>query len=358
MAKKNKTPLPGRPKQAINNVAHTPWGSLIVYHLWWLLVTVVKLPLSVLFLCLSLVSSIFSLMLGFGGSKSIMSRSQRGIVPPQKRREKVVVITGCDSGFGRAVALELALKHGFYVVAGCLRPGEFVVESQEEAANSTDSFDKKLSMITSLELDVTKQESVDAFAERVHEDILKSKTGDGTTERVLHAIINNAGVGSGGCVDWLDVDDFQRDMNVNFFGIIRVTKALLPLLKAAAFPFTNERRGRDRKISPRIINVTSMAGLMPVPFMAPYCASKHAAEALSACLRTELMAWGIKTSTINPSFHQTPLVANGESSMVRRFKRASSATQNDYGVDYLEALAGRCDELLNRNNWEPHNVVS
>ena len=89
--------------------------------------------------------------------------------------------------------------------------------------------------------------------------------------------MNNAGVGNGGAIDWLTMDNFRFDMEVNYYGMVRLTKGCLPLLKAAAVARARGGAGAPSH-APRLVNVTSCAGLMPVPFMSPYCASKHAAE--------------------------------------------------------------------------------
>ena len=306
-----KTQLPGRVKQAMNNAAHTPWGSMTLYHIWWLLVSVLALPFSLVYLVLSFVVESLMLMTGFRSGAGLVSRAQRGAVPLKARGSLVVAVTGCDTGFGHDAAIALA-SCGFTVFAGCLRPDYFKF-AEEEKEGGGGCGDEKAEAeaeaarqrVVVCALDVTSQDSVDAYAARVTGHVEGTAVGD--EAGALHALVNNAGVGSGGCVDWLDLADFRRDMEVNCFGMIRVTKALLPLLKRAG---ARSSSSSSSMAAPRVVNVTSMAGLMPVPFMAPYCGSKHAAEAVSACLRTELIPWGVKVVTMNPSFHQTPLVSN------------------------------------------------
>jgi NAD(P)-dependent dehydrogenase (short-subunit alcohol dehydrogenase family) len=112
--------------------------------------------------------------------------------------------------------------------------------------------------------------------------------------------------------------------------MVRLTKGCLPLLKAAAtkrFNSTSDAYPPPPVSAPRIINVTSMAGLVTAPFLSPYNASKHAAEAFSACLRMELTSWNIKVSTCNPTFHTTPLVSNGKATLTRNWDRVDQATK-------------------------------
>ena len=103
-----KTQLPGRVKQAINNAAHTPWGSMTLYHIWWLLVSVLALPFSLVYLVLSFVVESLMLMTGFRSGAGLVSRAQRGAVPLKARGSLVVAVTGCDTGFGHDAAIALA----------------------------------------------------------------------------------------------------------------------------------------------------------------------------------------------------------------------------------------------------------
>ena len=179
-------------------------------------------------------------------------------VAPALRPQLVVAISGCDSGFGKALAVRLAQDDGFIVLAGCLT-----------TANVEELTKLKLPNFHAAPLDVTKDASVTAFV-----DTLTALIAADAPKRQLYALVNNAGVGTGGCVDWLTMDDYQFDMNVNYFGLIRLTKACVPLLKQAAKATHAAKSGSK----PRVVNMTSSAGLVVAPFMSPYCGSKHAAE--------------------------------------------------------------------------------
>lgn len=180
------------------------------------------------------------------------------------RPQLVVAISGCDSGFGRALAVRLAEDDGFIVLAGCLT-----------TANVEELAKLKLPNLHAAPLDVTKDASVTAFVET-----LTALVAAGAPKRQLYALVNNAGVGTGGCVDWLTMDDYQFDMNVNYFGLIRLTKVCLPLLKEAA----KAAHAVKSVTKPRVVNMTSSAGLVVAPFVSPYCGSKHAAEVLGGPL--------------------------------------------------------------------------
>jgi NAD(P)-dependent dehydrogenase (short-subunit alcohol dehydrogenase family) len=104
--------------------------------------------------------------------------------------------------------------------------------------------------------------------------------------------VNNAGIARGGPLEFIDLEDFRRQFDVNLFGLLAVTQACLPHLHAA--------RGR-------IVNVGSIAGRVTTPLLGPYCASKHAVEGLSDALRMELFPHGIHVSVVEPGVVATPI---------------------------------------------------
>jgi hypothetical protein len=122
-----------------------------------------------------------------------------------KDLELAVFISGCDTGFGKEVAL-LAASRGFVVFAGCL---------QESSLKQFQTMDNMSPLI----VDVTKDQQVLQAAEIVQEWIHKGKaTGK---ERALHAVVNNAGIGMGGLIDWMELDFFQKVMDGTFTAIIQ-----------------------------------------------------------------------------------------------------------------------------------------
>jgi NAD(P)-dependent dehydrogenase (short-subunit alcohol dehydrogenase family) len=110
--------------------------------------------------------------------------------------------------------------------------------------------------------------------------------------------------------------------------MIRTVKAFLPLLKDQA---------RDYKEA-RLVNVTSMAGLMVGGFAASYHGSKYAAEALSTSLRMELRPFGIQVITVNPSFHTSPLTRNMRQDALQMWIDLPSNKREDYGEDFFQQL--------------------
>jgi len=187
------------------------------------------------------------------------------------------VITGAVSGIGRATTARL-VREGWHVFATVL--------DQAEADDVSDAFGDS---VTALIMDVTDEESV-ADAARVVRDAM----GD----QRLAGLVNNAGIALGGPAMELPIEDFQRQMEVNVIGVMRVTQAFGGLLG-----MDPEREGKPG----RIIMLSSVAGHLGAPFMAPYVASKHAIEGLSKSLRIELQHYGIDVVMIGPGPVRTPI---------------------------------------------------
>ncbi|CAF0876705.1 unnamed protein product [Adineta steineri] len=186
-------------------------------------------------------------------------------------RNKYVLISGCDTGFGLALAIELD-KQGFNVLAGIYN-----------IDNKISLIDKLSSRAVVFRLDITRQEDIDAAY-----DMISKKTN------TLHALINNSGISRSGYIDWITVDLMRATMDVNFFGHVAMTKKFLPLLIT--------------KRDSRVVNICSIYGFISGPAKSGYCASKYALESFSDCLRREMAAWGLRVSIIEPGFMQTPMI--------------------------------------------------
>ena len=114
----------------------------------------------------------------------------------------------------------------------------------------------------------------------------------------LACLINNAGIAVGGPVMHISMEDYQRQFDVNLFGVIAVTKAYLPLLGAV----------KNYKNKPgKILNMSSISGQIAFAFLSPYCASKFALEAFGDCLRREMIIYGIDVISIEPGPVKTPI---------------------------------------------------
>lgn len=186
-------------------------------------------------------------------------------------RPNNVVITGASTGIGAACALYLAAR-GMQVFAGVRDPAD------GDALRAQGS-----SRITPVQLDVTDHASILAAA-----DLIQSAVGASG----LGGLVNNAGIAVGGPLEVLPLEAIRRQFEVNVIGAIAVTQTLLPVL----------RKGRGR-----IVNIGSIAGRIPLPFVGPYSMSKSALDAMTTALRLELDAWGIDVSLVEPGAIATPI---------------------------------------------------
>jgi len=208
-------------------------------------------------------------------------------------------VTGTSSGIGEDTAKFLASK-GWTVFAGVRK------KADGDRLASLDS------NIRPLILDVTKQDQIDAaFAE------VRSAVGDGG----LDALVNNAGLAVMGPVEFVPAEDVQRQFEINFFGVIKVTQAAMPLLR----------------IGPpgRVVIVSSVAGTWNFPYGGLYCASKAAVDSLSESFRREVGRWGIKVSLVKPgpvktNFNTT--LVNLSNELKAKFPAGSPAREL-YGKD-------------------------
>ena len=171
---------------------------------------------------------------------------------------KTVIVTGASSGIGRATAATLA-RAGFRVFGTARR-------------RTTDG----PNLVSMLTCDVTDDESVNALVSSV-----LSRAGR------IDILVNNAGIGLIGVAEESSVRQVQALFDVNLFGVMRVTNAVLPSMR---------RHGGGR-----IINVSSILGVMPAPYQAHYSATKHALEGYSESLDHEIRAFNIRVSLIEPA---------------------------------------------------------
>jgi NAD(P)-dependent dehydrogenase (short-subunit alcohol dehydrogenase family) len=196
----------------------------------------------------------------------------------------LALITGASTGIGRATALRLA-GAGWTVLAGVRTPA--AGDQLRADANGA-------SRLTPLILDVTSAEDLEDATRRVRKG---GADGDGRDSPDagpgrLDALVNNAGIGLGGPLEILSDEDWRRQFDVNLFGQIGVTRALLPALRAA--------RGR-------IVFVSSIGGKVAAGFNGPYAASKHAIEAVGDALRVELHSSGVRVALVEPGSVATPI---------------------------------------------------
>jgi NAD(P)-dependent dehydrogenase (short-subunit alcohol dehydrogenase family) len=249
-------------------------------------------------------------------------------------KELAVVITGCDSGFGKELCFRLAAE-GFHVFAGILKP------------SSNDLF-RGEPLIQPLVLDVTNEKD----AQNAYELVIKW-TKEGDKQRCLHSLVNNAGLGRFGLIDWNTMDDYEICMNVNCYGQIRMVKAFLPLLKKQAIQGSYGQS--------QIVNMVSCAGMASAGGLggAPYEVSKHAAEAFTDSLRLELKTFGIKVVAVNPSFHSTDMVDSTDELLDpdNMWNRLTSAHHEEYGKTFVDKFCIHARTMIRSATWDFKVVI-
>lgn len=240
--------------------------------------------------------------------------------------DQVILITGCSTGIGRAMAQEAALL-GHLVFATARRP-----ESLEDIASDR---------LRPLSLDVNDGASIAAAVDAVMQQAGR-----------IDVLINNAGLNLIGPVPEVPLDGVRRIFETNVLGLVAVTQAVFPHMAA-------RRRGR-------IINIGSVVGLLSTPYAGPYCASKAAVHALSESLRMEVAPFGVDVVVVQPGGVRSQIAATGSqdldryrapSSLFHRFvagieKRAQASQQGpmeaaDFAKVVLrEALSDKAPRIV------------
>jgi NAD(P)-dependent dehydrogenase (short-subunit alcohol dehydrogenase family) len=165
----------------------------------------------------------------------------------------------------------------------------------------------RLERVTPILLDITRADAIAAAAETIAAEV---------GERGLTGLVNNAGVGVSGPVELVPIDRLRYQLEVNLIGHVAVTQACLPLL---------------RKAIGRIVNISSVAGRLSVPLLAPYSASKFGIEAVSDALRQELRPWKMHVACIEPALIDTPLLASTDAATDAAFAALTEEGRTNYG---------------------------
>ena len=186
----------------------------------------------------------------------------------QTAASPVALVTGASSGIGRATALALAAA-GFRVVG-----------TSRNAAKA-----EPLAGVTFLDLDVSSDESVRSLVEVVIERFGR-----------IDVLVNNAGVGAVGAGEESSIDQAKGVFDINVFGLMRMTNLVLPHMRAQG--------------NGRIVNVASVLGLIPAPFMAVYAATKHAVEGYAESVDHELREHGVRMLLVEPAYTSTSFEAS------------------------------------------------
>jgi NAD(P)-dependent dehydrogenase (short-subunit alcohol dehydrogenase family) len=225
-----------------------------------------------------------------------------------------VLITGGASGLGEALALHYAANSAQVCIADINSDGAQQVLQKILDAGGSAFF---------LPCDITSQKNVDELA-----NTIKDRWGG------LDILINNAGVATGGALEYEDIEQWQWVMNINVLGMVRMTRAFVTMMKA------------QQKAT--IINIASQAGITPISFMGSYNASKAAVVSFSETMHIELAKDNIQVSVVCPSFFPTNLdqgmrsTQPGVQQLVGKLLSRSDITAEQVaGIIYQQAKAGQ-----------------
>ena len=210
---------------------------------------------------------------------------------------KTVMITGASRGIGEAAARIFAAQ-GWLVAATARRP-----ETLGNWAHAPN--------VAAIRLDVT-----DVVSVRQAVGEIESRLGP------VDVLVNNAGAGLGGAVEGVTREELSELFDLNFFGLISTIQAVLP--------------GMREKSSGVIINVSSAAGRVGLPFLAPYCASKYAVEGLTEAMAYELAPFGVQVKLIEPGGVKTSFEHKWAESAA--YERGAAATRARYVAGSKKAM--------------------
>jgi NAD(P)-dependent dehydrogenase (short-subunit alcohol dehydrogenase family) len=234
---------------------------------------------------------------------------------------KTVLITGCDTGFGRGTTVQLAGK-GVKVLAACLT---------QEAVDELN----KVKNVVAFQMDVTKKESIEqSFA-----GVVNTHCG----KEGLWAVINNAGILRAGDLELMPIEQWRQQFEVNVFGMVQVIQKCIPLV---------------RKTGGRIINIASVAGRYSGARSSAYNATKYSVEALSDALRVEMKPFGVSVVIIEPGVMLTNLWDQPTKLAENAFNSITKEQQEIYGKDYFLNFNTAMQKFIKKVNGNPQRVIN
>jgi short-subunit dehydrogenase len=216
---------------------------------------------------------------------------------------KVILLTGASSGFGKASA-EFLAEQGHIVYGTSRYPGS----------------NPKPIDYTILQMDVTEVESIQAAINQITEERGK-----------IDVLINNAGFGIAGAMEHTSIGKAKEQFETNFFGTVRLIKSVIPIMR--------------KQNSGLIINISSIGGLIGLPFQSMYSASKFAIEGLTESLYKELHSSKIKITMIEPGDFKTGFTENRE---IPKNTNQSDAFQNTLKIIENDESSGQNPELIGK----------
>ena len=228
----------------------------------------------------------------------------------------IALVTGSSSGIGFETALLLA-RSGFHTYAS--------MRNLEKSKNITEIANTEKLPLQVIQLDVNDDKSVkDAIDKIVAEN------------RRIDVLVNNAGYGLFSPIEDVTLDQVKEQFETNFFGVVRVTKEALPIMR-------KQRKGT-------IVNLSSGAGRVGVPVYSAYVASKFALEGLSESMRYELKEFGINIVIIEPGVIKTNIVENLKTADIR------SKSESPY-ADIIERVSKGFGKIMDNSSSSPNLVA-
>lgn len=233
-------------------------------------------------------------------------------------KKRVALITGTSSGFGMLTVVEM-VRSGFLVIATMrnlekrhhledalskLKLSTIKEELSSKLLMHNEKYNEQLQqssffktphpLCKFFKLDVTDSDSINHCVYKIIEHF-----------GVVDVLINNAGSGLGGFAEDISIEEFRAQFETNFWGLVGLTKAIIPYMR-------NRRQGH-------VINISSIAGLMGIPGLSSYCASKFAVEGFSESLRYELLPFNVWVSLVEPGTYRTNIHANSKQLVTSAF---------------------------------------
>ena len=224
-------------------------------------------------------------------------------LPAESTAPKAVLVTGASTGIGRKITERLAAD-GYFVYATARKPEDL------KALGA-------LKNVQAVPLDVTHPEDIAAAVATI------TKGGRG-----LYGLVNNAGIGTAGAIGDMKLEEYDLVMNVNASGPVRMIKAFEPLII--------EQKGR-------IVNIGSISGILASPNLAAYSMSKHAIEALTDSLASQVDTVGVRVSVVEPGNYNSEIVKNAMARM---------------GADSAAARATGYRARVDRSNYKQPDEVA
>ena len=252
---------------------------------------------------------------------------------------RTVLVTGVSTGIGKSIT-ESLIQNKFHFIGS--------VRKEEDSIYLKKKYSKQFDTVI---FDVRDEKAIKNAKDKINSILEKNNS-------YLCSIINNSGIALGGPVQYLDLEIFKKQFDVNFFGLISVTKIFLDLLiKSNKYPLKN-----------KIINIGSISGKRSYPFVAPYTSSKFALEGFTDSLRRELMIHDIdvvlvqpgpiKTEIWNkvPDIEQNPFLNTEYGASIRKF--ASNYIKMGNKGFKPDIIGNRIVKILQTNKPKTRYVIT